>query len=196
MSAAIRVEFADRASRIAMVLVAATAVACLLIHKSVGPLDPAQVLDSLNHAPAMTDWPALNVALFLGALGVIVAAPLLVAGSATIVMVVLSMPAAERSQALRGPGALACIQVGFVVVLIAALGLVQYLIDSDPDRVNEIVLNSSIYVAGLSGPGIAGCWLTMSRSASAVPPRCSPTVDKAERAAAACSPTRLGTGTS
>ncbi|SIO36337.1 hypothetical protein SAMN05444166_4109 [Singulisphaera sp. GP187] len=150
----------------AMVLVAATAVACLLVHKSVGTLDPAEVLDALNHAPATTDWPALNVALLLGALGVILSAPLLVAGSATLAMIVLSMPAAERSQTLRNPGPLACFQVGFVVVLIAGLGLVQYLIDSDPDRIHEIVMNSSIYVSGLSGLGIAGCWITMAMMGS------------------------------
>ena len=143
-----------------MALVAGTAVACLVVQASVGPLDPGELWDSLRDAPA-SSWTALNIALVLGELWAILVVPLLAAGSATLAMIVMSSPRPDRFRQLLRPGVMACFQVALVVALVAILGLLRYVVASHPGQAGEVVGECSLVVAGLSGLAVAGCWITM-----------------------------------
>ncbi len=144
----------------AMVVIAGTAVACLLVQTSVGPIDPTNLWDALANSPA-SSWTPLNLALVLGELGTLVLVPLLAVGSATLAMTVICVPRPDRFRLVRRPGVMACLQVGLVVGLVACLGLARYLGASQPGGVEEIVGYCSVFVSGLSGLAVAACWITM-----------------------------------
>jgi hypothetical protein len=97
----------------------------------------------------------------LGELATLILVPLLAVGSATLATTVICVPRPDRSQLVRRPGVMACLQVGIVAGLVTCLGLARYLGAPQPGAVEEIVGYCAVFVSGLSGLAVAVCWITM-----------------------------------
>jgi hypothetical protein len=143
-----------------MILIAATAVACLVVQTTVGPVNPTELWTTIRSASA-SSWTALDVVDMLGELGVMILAPVLVVGSATVVLTAIGVPRSGRFGLCLEPGILACLQVLVVVILIACVGLVRYLAASTAVDVRNLLNTGFAYVAGLAGPVVVASWITI-----------------------------------
>jgi len=144
----------------AMLLIAATAFPCLVVHACFGQISPGELWAKVTTAPA-GGWTARNVVHSLAEFQAMVGAPFLAAWSGALTLIVLFTPGTNRRRVRGRPGVMSCFLAAIIFIL-AGLALAVFALVTTGLGGNEQVTELGLYgLPIIIGLAVASCWITM-----------------------------------
>jgi hypothetical protein len=144
----------------AMLLIAAMAFPCLVVHAYLGQISPGELWVKVTTAPA-GGWTARNVLHSLAEFQAIVGAPFLAAWSVALTLIVLFMPGTSRRRVRGGPGVMSCFLAAITFIL-GGLALALFpLVTTGLGGIEQVIEVGLYVLPGIVGLAVVSCWITM-----------------------------------